>query len=133
MKIYLKMISRYSSRDKLNYVVTEVYKVKNNISPEIMRDLRKWKLQLEECYPSCFQKNENNINFEKDGILGAKIWSLLPEERKKCFIVCKFLKINWRNWNQQTVNVGFVRHIFNTLALPKLASWENSFWNAMRE
>ena len=32
------MISRYSSRDKLNYVVTEVYKVKNNISPEIMRD-----------------------------------------------------------------------------------------------
>ena len=37
------------------------------------------------------------------------------------------------NGNQQVVHVGFVRHIFNTLALSKVASYENSFWNFMRK
>ena len=67
---------------KLYYLVTEIYKVKNNISPEIMRD---------------FQENENynlrsgthlasrNMRIKLFGKvmvsnLGAKIWLLLPEE-----------------------------------------------------
>ena len=51
----------------LNYLVTEIYKVKNYVSPESIRD-RKWELQLKEWYPFCFQKHENNIVWERDGI-----------------------------------------------------------------
>ena len=63
----------------LYYLVTEVYKVKNNISPEIMREILH------------FQENENynlrsgthlasrNMTVSN---LGAKIWPLLPEELK---------------------------------------------------
>ena len=34
-----------------------------------------------------------------------------------------------KNKNQHIVHVGFAKHIFNTSALSKLASYENSFWN----
>ena len=71
----------------LHYLVTEVYKVKNNISPEIMREI------------SHFQENENYnlrsgthlasrnirrtlLGKETVSNLGAKIWPLLPEELK---------------------------------------------------
>ena len=46
---------------------------------------------------------------------------------------CKFLKINWRNGNQENVDVGFVRYKFNASALSKLASYENCFWNPVRK
>ena len=70
----------------LHYLVTEVYKVKNNISLEIMKEIFH------------FQENENctlrsgthlasrNMRalFGKETVsnLGAKIWPLLPEEFK---------------------------------------------------
>ena len=46
----------------LHYLVTEVHKVKNNISPDIMRDISYF--QENENYDwhqSCFQIHENNI------------------------------------------------------------------------
>ena len=53
----------------IHFLVPEIYKVKNNISPEIMRDIFHFQeLQLKEWYPSCFQKHENNIAWERDGI-----------------------------------------------------------------
>ena len=39
--------------------------------------------------------------------------------------------MNWRNGNRQIIHVGFVRHIFNTLDLSKLAVCKNCFWNSM--
>ena len=51
----------------------------------------------------------------------------------KMFHLFKFLKINWRNFNQQSIHVGFVRHKFSRSALSKLASYENSFWNPLRK
>ena len=121
----------------LHYLVAEIYKVKNNTSPEIMRDIVH------------FQENENdNLRsgthltsrsmkttlFGKETVsnLGAKIWSLC-QRNLKIVHRCKSLKINWRNGNQQVVHVAFVRYIFNTSTLSKLASCENSFWNPMRK
>ena len=82
----------------LYYLVTEIYKVKNNISPEIMKEI---------CF---FQENENYILrsgthlasrnmrttlFRKETVskLGAKIWPLLREELKNTSSL-QFLKIN---------------------------------------
>ena len=48
----------------LHYLVTEVYKVKNNISPEIMTEI--FHFQENENYN--LQKHENNIVWERDGI-----------------------------------------------------------------
>ena len=81
----------------LHYLVTEVYKVKNNISPEIMRDIFH------------FQENENfnlrsgthlasrNMRTTLLGKvtvsnIGAKIWPLLPEELKNASSLQVFLK-----------------------------------------
>ena len=53
----------------LHYPVTEIYEVKNNISPEIMRDIFHFQENENwEWYPSCFKKHENNTVWEKDGI-----------------------------------------------------------------
>ena len=79
----------------LHYLVTEIYEVKNNIFPGIMRDIfdfqENGKLQLKEWYPSCFKEHENNIVWKKTiSNLEAKIWPLLPEE----LCLCKFFKID---------------------------------------
>ena len=80
---------------KLHDLVTEIYKVKNNISPEVMRDI------------FLFQENENyklrsgtyvasrnmaTTLFAKKTVsnLEAKMLSPLPEELKKFFMVESF-------------------------------------------
>ena len=81
------LLKNGNSVRNLHYLVTEVYKVKYNISPEIMREI----------FP--FQGNENyNLRsgthlasrnmritlFGKETVsnVGAKTWPLLPEELK---------------------------------------------------
>ena len=71
----------------LHYLVTEIYKDKNNISPEIMRDI--FHFQENENYNSrsgthLASRSMKTTLFGKETVsnLGAKIWSLLPEEPK---------------------------------------------------
>ena len=71
----------------LHYLVTDVYKVKNNISPEIMREI--FHFQENENYnlrsgTHLASRNMRTTLFGKETVsnLGAKIWPLLPEELK---------------------------------------------------
>ena len=71
----------------LHYLVTEVCKVKNNISPEIMRDI--FHFQENENYnlrsgTHLASRNMRTTLFGKEMVSdsGAKIWPLLPEELK---------------------------------------------------
>ena len=71
----------------LRYLVTKVYKVKNNISPEIMRDIVHFQENVNYTLRSASHLASRNIRttlFGKETIsnLGAKIWPLLPEELK---------------------------------------------------
>ena len=76
----------------VQYLATEIYKVKNSLSPEIMKEV------------FIFRENENynlrsgthlmnrsihTAHFETDTItnLGPKIWKRVPDEIKKCFII----------------------------------------------
>ena len=79
----------------LHYLVTEVSKVKNNISPEIMREI--FHFQENENYnlrsgTHLASRNMRTTLFGKETVsnLGAKIWPLLPEELKKRFFVANF-------------------------------------------
>ena len=72
----------------LHYLVTEIYKDKNNISPEIMRDI--FHFQENDNFNSrsgthLASRNMRRTLFGKETVsnLGGKIWSLLPEELKK--------------------------------------------------
>ena len=71
----------------LHYLVTEVYKVKNNISPEIMREI--FHFQENENYTlrsgtHLASRNMRTTLFGKEAVLnlGVKICSLSPEELK---------------------------------------------------
>ena len=71
----------------LHYLVTEIYKDKNNISPEIMRDI--FHFQENDNFNSrsgthLASRNMRRTLFGKETVsnLGGKIWSLLPEELK---------------------------------------------------
>ena len=71
----------------LYYLVTEVYKVKNNISPEIMRKIFHFQ-ENENCNlrsgTHLASRNMRATLFGKETVsnLGAKIWPLLLEELK---------------------------------------------------
>ena len=71
----------------LHYLVTKIYKDKNNISPEIMRDI--FHFQENDNFNSrsgthLASRNMRRTLFGKETVsnLGGKIWSLLPEELK---------------------------------------------------
>ena len=71
----------------LHYLVIEVYKVKNNISKEIMREV--FHFQENENYNlrsgiHLASRNMRTTLFGKETVsnVGAKIWKLLPDERK---------------------------------------------------
>ena len=86
----------------LHYLVTEVYKVKNNISPEIMREI--FHFQENENYnlrsgTHLASRNMRTTLFGKETVsnLGAKIWPLLPEELKNASSL-QIFKNNLKEW-----------------------------------
>ena len=69
----------------LHYLLTEIYKVENNVYPDIMRDIFHFQenenCNLRGCTHFTLKKHEDNIVWKDTvSILGAKIWSPLPEE-----------------------------------------------------
>ena len=86
----------------LHYLVTEIYKVTNNISPEIMRDF--FHFQENENYnlrsgTHLASRNMRTIFFGKKAVSkwGTKIWSLLPEELKNSSLF-QFSKNKLKEW-----------------------------------
>ena len=86
----------------LHYLVTEVYKVKNNISPEIMREI--FHFQENENYnlrsgTHLASRNMRTTLFGKETVsnLGAEIWPLLPEELKNTSLLQVF-KNKLKEW-----------------------------------
>ena len=75
----------------LHYLLTEIYKVKNDISPDIMKDIftfhKNNNYKLKDWYPSCFKKHENDIVWDRE------IWPApTTRQAKKCFVLANFCK-----------------------------------------
>ena len=69
----------------LQYLTTEIYKVKNGLSPEIMKEVfifqenENYNLR---CGTHLTKRNTHTVHFETDTItnLGPKLWKLVPDE-----------------------------------------------------
>ena len=71
----------------LQVLVTEIYKVKNGIAPEIMKDIFELQGPLYNLRSSCNQFRRGNIKAVHYGLqsvryLGPKIWDLVPKNSK---------------------------------------------------
>ena len=84
----------------MQYLATEIFKVKNDLCPEIMKEIFIFHENPTYNLSSGNHISRRNIRTTEYGIetipnLGAKIWDMLPEEIKK--MPCPFLKPKSRN------------------------------------
>ena len=78
----------------------ELYKTKNNIGPELLKDIFKLKDENKYCSKSSFEtKNVRTVTHVTETIsfLGPKIWSLIPNEINNTNTLSKF-KSKIKNW-----------------------------------
>ena len=88
----------------LQVLVTEIYKVKNGIAPEIMKDIFELQNPSYNLFGStCNQFRRENIKTVHYGLesvrcIGPKIWELVPNSIKYCDSLSKFRKLikSWR-------------------------------------
>ena len=87
----------------LQVLVTEIYKVKNGIAPDIMNDIFELQNPSYNLRSSCNQFRRENVNTVHYGIqsvryLGLKIWELVPNDIKYSNSSSKFKKLikSWK-------------------------------------
>ena len=86
----------------LQYLATEIFKVKNDLCPEIMKEIFIFHENPTYNLRSGNHLTRRNIRTTHYGIetisnLGAKIWDLLPEEIKNAFFLSVF-KTKIKKW-----------------------------------
>ena len=84
----------------IQMLAIELYKVKNDIGPEILKDV--FKLKEENIYCSNFifeTKNVRTVTYGTESLsfLVPKIWSLIPDEIKNVDTLCEF-KTKIKKW-----------------------------------
>ena len=82
----------------LQVLVTEIYKVKNGIAPEIMKDIFELQNPSYNLRSTCNQFRRENIKTVHYGLqsvryLGPKIWELVPNNIKYSNSLSKFKKL----------------------------------------
>ena len=82
----------------LQVLVTEIYKVKNGIAPEIMKDIFELQNPSYNLRSTCNQFRRENIKTVHYGLqsvryLGPKIWELVPNNIKYSNSLSRFKKI----------------------------------------
>ena len=100
----------------LQYLATEIFKVKNDLCPEIMKEIFIFHENPTYNLRSGNHLTRRNIRtthygIEKISNLGAKIWDRLPEEIKNASSL-SFLKPKSRNGSPKNAHSNFVRHRF---------------------
>ena len=100
----------------LLYLATELFKVKNGLSPEIVKEI--FVFQENDTYNlrSGNHLARKNIRTTQYGIesvsnLGAILWNLLPGEIKNSFSLTVFQKKKLETGSLKNVHASFVRYI----------------------
>ena len=90
----------------LHYLVTEIYKVKNNISPDFMRNIFYFQENENYSFRSGTHLTSRNMRaklFREETVsnLGAKVWPVVPEELKNAssLYVSKNILKEWKPAN----------------------------------
>ena len=100
----------------LQVLVTEIYKVKNGIVPEIMKDIFKMQNPSYNLRSSCSEFRRENIKTVYYGLqsvryIGPKMWELVPNTIKYSNSLSKFKKLI-NSWKPKTclciAQLGFI-------------------------
>ena len=106
----------------LQVLVTEIFKVKNNLSPEIMKQVFDFQEPYYNLRSETSQFRRENIKTTHNDIqsvkfLGPKIWSMVPQNIKNCKSLHEFKKLIkvWkfktcccRMCKKYVANIGFI-------------------------
>ena len=106
----------------LQFIVTDIFKVKNNLSPEIMKQVFDFQEPYYNLRSETSQFRRENIKTTHYGIqsakfLGPKIWTMVPQNIKNCkFLqefkrlikVCKPKTCLCRMCKRCVANIGFI-------------------------
>ena len=99
----------------LQKLVTEIFKVKNGLSPELMNDVFEF---IEKPYSqrTTLHFRSRKIRTTKYGIetpsyLGPKLWNLVPNEYKTIESLADF-KTKIKTWVKENCLADYVKHIF---------------------
>ena len=89
----------------LQVIMTEIYKVKNGIAPDIMNNIFELQNPSYNLRSSCNRFRRENVKTVRYGIqsvryLGPKIWELVPNNIKYSNSLCKF-KILIKSWKPE--------------------------------
>ena len=107
-------------KKNIQMLAIELYKVKNNIGPEILKDVFKLKEENRYCSNFTFKtKNVRTVTYGTESLsfLGPKIWSLIPDEIKNVDTLGEFknkikkwkiLKCPCRICKTYIQNIGFI-------------------------
>ena len=105
----------------LQVLVTEIFKVKNNLSPEIMKQVFDFQEPYNNLRSETSQFRRENIKTTHYGIqsakfLGPKIWVMVPQNIKNCKYLQEFKRLI-KGWKPETcpcrmckkcnANIGF--------------------------
>ena len=89
---------------KLQVLVTEIYKLKNGIAPQMMKDTFELQNPFYDLRSSCNQFRRENIktvykDLQSVRYLGLKIWELVPNNTKHSNSLSKFKKLikSWKS------------------------------------
>ena len=82
----------------LQVLITEIFKVKNNLSPEIMKQVFDFREPYNNLRSETNQFRRKNIKTTHYGIqsvkfLGPKIWAMVPQNVKNCKSLQEFKKL----------------------------------------
>ena len=85
----------------LQVLVTEIFKVRNNLSPSIVQNIFRttepaYMLRRDSIFESCRKQNQR-YGIESLTCLGPKIWPQVPNEIKESASICAF-KNKIKNW-----------------------------------
>ena len=83
---------------KLQVLVTETFKIKNNLSPELMKHVFDFQEPYYNLCSKTSQFGRENIKTTHSGIqsvkfLGFKIWAMVPQNIKNCKSLQEFKKL----------------------------------------
>ena len=107
----------------LQYLATEIFKVKNGLSPIIMNEV--FNFQENESYNlrsgiHLASRNTHTAHFGTDTIssLGPKLWKLIPDKIKHAPTLTVF-KAEIKSWTTKTCYVDYAKYLLRILDLSK--------------
>ena len=111
---------------------TGIYKIKNGVAPQIMKDIVKLQNPSYNLRSSCNQFRKENIKtvhygFQSIRYLGPKIWELVPNNIKYSNSLSKFKKLI-KSWKPETFPWRLCKTYIAQVGFKQLSHYVKNIW-----